>query len=64
MLVSKFSKIWPTLQYVEDMSTTFQTKQQITDLHSLNKAIIRKQYPLPIITEMLDQISDYFFYQT
>ncbi len=35
---------------------------QITDLHSLNKAIILKQYPLPIITDMLDQISWYKFF--
>ena len=35
---------------------------QITDLRSLNKAIIQKQYPLPIITDMLDRISsDKFF---
>ncbi len=31
--------------------------QQITDLRSLNKAITQKQYPLPIITDMLDCIS-------
>ncbi len=34
---------------------------QITDLCSLNKAIIWKQYPLPIITDMLDRISGYKF---
>ncbi len=31
--------------------------QQITDLQSLNKEIIQKQYPLPIITDMLNRIS-------
>ncbi len=36
--------------------------QQFTDLHSLNKAIIHKQYPTPIITDMLDQISGYKFF--
>ncbi len=36
--------------------------QQITDLYSLNKAIICKQYPLPIITNMLDWISGYKFF--
>ncbi len=35
---------------------------QITDLHSLNKAIIHKQYPLPIIMDMLDCISGYKFF--
>ncbi|KAL7449156.1 hypothetical protein ACHAXS_000191, partial [Conticribra weissflogii] len=35
---------------------------QIMDLCSLNKAIIRKQYPLPIITDMLDRISGYKFF--
>ncbi len=35
---------------------------QITDLCSLNKAIICKQYPLPIITDTLDRISGYKFY--
>ncbi len=35
---------------------------QITDLCSLNKAIIQKQYPLPIITDMLDHISGYNFF--
>ncbi len=35
---------------------------QITDLHSPNKAIISKQYPLPIITNMLDHISGYKFF--
>ncbi|KAL7471920.1 hypothetical protein ACHAXS_012234, partial [Conticribra weissflogii] len=33
--------------------------QQITDLNSLNKAIIPKQYPLPIIMDMLNCISGY-----
>ncbi len=36
--------------------------QQITDLRTLNKNIIRKQYPLPIITDMLDWISGYKFF--
>ncbi len=36
--------------------------QRITDLFSLNKAIICKQYPLPIITDMLDHISRYEFF--
>ncbi|KAL7460230.1 hypothetical protein ACHAXS_000693, partial [Conticribra weissflogii] len=36
--------------------------QQITHRRSLNKAIIRKQYPLPIITDMLDCISGYKFF--
>ncbi len=33
--------------------------QQITDLHSLHKAIVCKKYPLPIIPDILDQISGY-----
>ncbi|KAL7460342.1 hypothetical protein ACHAXS_000800, partial [Conticribra weissflogii] len=37
-------------------------KRIITDIRSLNKAIIRKQYPLPIITDMLDRISGYIFF--
>ncbi len=36
--------------------------QQIADLRSLNKAIILKQYPIPIITYMLDCISGYNFF--
>ena len=36
--------------------------RQITDLRSLNKAIVRKKYPLPIITDMLEQISGYKFF--
>ena len=36
--------------------------RQITDLRTLNKNIIRKQYPLPIITDMLDRISGYKFF--
>ncbi len=36
--------------------------QQITDLHSFNIAIICKQFPLPIITNILDQISRYKFF--
>ncbi|KAL7460641.1 hypothetical protein ACHAXS_001087, partial [Conticribra weissflogii] len=35
---------------------------QITDLRLLNKAIICKQYPLPIITDMLNCISGYKFF--
>ncbi len=35
---------------------------QISDLCSLNKAIRRKQHPLPIITDMLDHISRYKFF--
>ncbi len=35
---------------------------QIMDLHSLNKAIIHKQYPLPIITDMINCISGYKFF--
>ncbi len=35
---------------------------QITDLCLLNNAIIQKQYPLPIITDMLDRISGYKFF--
>ncbi len=35
---------------------------QITHLRSLNKAIIRKQYPLPIIMDLLDRISGYKFF--
>ncbi len=35
---------------------------QITDLLSLNKAIICKQYHLPIIMYMIDQISGYKFF--
>ncbi len=35
---------------------------QITDLCLLNNAIIQKQYPLPIITDMLDCISGYKFF--
>ncbi len=36
--------------------------QQITDLYSLNNAIIQKQYPLPIIIDMLNCISGYKFF--
>ncbi len=36
--------------------------QHITDLCLLNKAVICKQYPLPIILDMLDQISRYKFF--
>ncbi|KAL7454807.1 hypothetical protein ACHAXS_000342 [Conticribra weissflogii] len=36
--------------------------QQITDLCSLNKVIVCKQYTLPIITNLLDQISGYKFF--
>ncbi len=36
--------------------------QQITVLHSLNKAILCKKYLLPIIIDMLDQISGYKFF--
>ncbi len=36
--------------------------QQIPNLFSLNKAIICKQYPLPIITDMLVLISAYKFF--
>ncbi len=36
--------------------------RQITDLCSLNKAIICKQCPLRIITDMLDRISGYKFF--
>ncbi|KAL7461051.1 hypothetical protein ACHAXS_001487 [Conticribra weissflogii] len=32
------------------------------ELHSLKKAIIHKQYPLPFITDMLDHISQYKFF--
>ncbi len=35
---------------------------QINSLPLLNKAIIQKQYPLPIITDMLDCISGYNFF--
>ncbi len=37
---------------------------QITDLCSLNKAVICKRFPLSIIMDMLDHISQYIFYQT
>ncbi|KAL7462294.1 hypothetical protein ACHAXS_002680, partial [Conticribra weissflogii] len=36
--------------------------QQITNLCSLKEAIICKQRPLPIITDMLDHISGYKFF--
>ncbi len=36
--------------------------RKIKDLCSLNKTIICKQYPLPIITDMLDCISSYKFF--
>ncbi len=48
----------PSLQYPKKDGHI----QQITDLCSLNKAIICKQYPLSIITYMLDWISGYKFF--
>ncbi len=36
--------------------------RQVMELHSVNKAIIHKQYPLPFITDMLDHISQYKFF--
>ncbi len=40
----------------------YSKKDGITNLCSLNKAIICKQYPLPIITDVLDHISGYNFF--
>ena len=36
--------------------------RQITDLRTLNKSVIRKKYPLPIITDILDRVSGYKFF--
>jgi hypothetical protein len=34
----------------------------ISNLHQLNKVILRKQYPLPIITDILHKCSRYEFF--
>ncbi len=36
--------------------------QLLTDFYSLNKAIVCTEYPLLIITDMLDHISGYKFF--